>query len=369
MLSGSKKYYLEAARGIASIIVVFHHFALAFLPAVKVGVIGTPLNAIFNGEAAVIFFFTLSGFLLASSFIRNPDLTYLTASAGKRLPRLMLPAGLSILCGFALMSSGAMFNLEASYITQSRWLASMGNAHLHEGFEPGILDALEQTLTVFLFNYNYEYNSNLWTMRHELYGSFMVFLTVLIVLAPLDRLIQLGSILLYATLVRVSLPVLTPFVVGVAVAFLLSKWEVRRCDNGVTAIVLLLMSVFGFASTNADINVVGSALVILGLNVCKNAAEPLSGTVGKRLGELSFPLYLVHTLVILSASSFAFVALAPVSPSAALVLAALVTFCCSLVALLPFIFIDRWWVRSLNAVAKKLQARISVSMRWLKAAQ
>jgi peptidoglycan/LPS O-acetylase OafA/YrhL len=359
-MTTSKQYYLEASRGIASIIVVAHHFTLAFLPGFKPRLIGTPFNALFNGECAVIFFFTLSGFVLSFRFLRGPDLTYLAASVAKRLPRLMLPAGLSILCGFALISSGGMFFSEASKITQSQWLASMANAVPSEGFHPQLLDAVKQILTVFLFKNNYSYNSNLWTMRPEFVGSLLVFVAVLIVLVPVGRAVQLGAILLATAGLRSFLPTLTPFMVGVAIALLLSKWDVRRSDGWVTAMVLLAVAVFGFASTNYDINILTSAILIMGLSVCKCAAGPLSGAVGKRLGEISFPLYLVHTLVILSAASFTFTVFAPVAPGLALVVAAIVTAGCSVAALLPFVFIDRWWVSWLNSIVKGAQRRLGV---------
>ena len=53
--------YLETARGIASIIVVFHHFLLGFFPLLRApvtqGGLGmTPLYILVNGTGAVYFF-------------------------------------------------------------------------------------------------------------------------------------------------------------------------------------------------------------------------------------------------------------------------------------------------------------------------
>lgn len=65
----SKLTYLECARGVASVIVVFHHFTLAFLPKNTLpiwqhGIKYTPLYFFINGDGAVNFFFVLSGFVL-----------------------------------------------------------------------------------------------------------------------------------------------------------------------------------------------------------------------------------------------------------------------------------------------------------------
>jgi peptidoglycan/LPS O-acetylase OafA/YrhL len=57
-----KMEHLEAAQGLASIVVVFHHFFLAFLLREKAELENTPHYFWVNGEAAVNFFFVLSGF-------------------------------------------------------------------------------------------------------------------------------------------------------------------------------------------------------------------------------------------------------------------------------------------------------------------
>ena len=66
---------LEGLRGIASIIVVFDHFILAFLPQrhgyldetyTDITLVGSPVFVIINGTAAVTIFFALSGYVLAA---------------------------------------------------------------------------------------------------------------------------------------------------------------------------------------------------------------------------------------------------------------------------------------------------------------
>jgi peptidoglycan/LPS O-acetylase OafA/YrhL len=67
--------YLDSLRGIASMIVVFSHYILAYGIDMKIKPITfSPLHLFFDGFAAVSFFFVLSGFVLTLSLIKTFDL-------------------------------------------------------------------------------------------------------------------------------------------------------------------------------------------------------------------------------------------------------------------------------------------------------
>jgi peptidoglycan/LPS O-acetylase OafA/YrhL len=81
----NKIYALEAVRGLASILVFFHHFILGFLPqyhGVLAGtngsqaLIGSVFFAFINGTAAVVLFFVLSGFVLSYKFFLYNNMSY-----------------------------------------------------------------------------------------------------------------------------------------------------------------------------------------------------------------------------------------------------------------------------------------------------
>ena len=82
----------------------------------------------------------------------------------------------------------------------------------------------------------------------------------------------------------------------------------------------------------------------------------LGRSVGLFLGRLSFPLYLVHALVMLSVTSAAYVALAgygvPLWGILALCLA--LTLAASLLAALPFMWLEGVWVPALNRWTRAL---------------
>ncbi len=81
---------LDALRGLAAWSVVLYHFLLVLPPSMLYTVVGsTPLHLLTNGPEAVILFFLLSGFVLASLWSRNTS-GYVGYGV-KRVTRLCLP--------------------------------------------------------------------------------------------------------------------------------------------------------------------------------------------------------------------------------------------------------------------------------------
>ena len=81
-----KLRYLEGIRGLAAIIVVLHHYILAFYPAMSSAnetqihnetsyfeevMAQIPLNIFYNGGFAVCIFFILSGYVLSNNYHQN----------------------------------------------------------------------------------------------------------------------------------------------------------------------------------------------------------------------------------------------------------------------------------------------------------
>jgi peptidoglycan/LPS O-acetylase OafA/YrhL len=60
--------FLDSSRGIAALVVLIAHFQLSVLPGLaKEWIFKTPLGIIFDAEAAVLYFFVLSGYVLTKS--------------------------------------------------------------------------------------------------------------------------------------------------------------------------------------------------------------------------------------------------------------------------------------------------------------
>lgn len=358
---------LESARGLASIIVLLHHFCFAFVPTTKESIVdggfrNTPLYILINGQGAVVFFFLLSGFVLTHGLYARPSFDAWLAAVLKRLPRLIVPAMASIVIGLLILRySGAPY-LGASSISGSDWLRTFGNAHAPASLDPSLSDALRQSLLVFLVPDHFYYNSNLWTMMNEFYGSLIVLALVSVFM--IDRLGHRAPVCFAHVIAAVALAIyqsdLVPFVVGSWLAYIVatSKSEIRLSPGLLWP--ALIMAVVCFSTERWPFTLVGSSTVLLLLVVHDRPIPGLGGRVARLLGALSFPLYLVHTLVILSVSSETFEAMSKAGYASMTVLA--VTLCVtvfgSLLACVPLHALDTVCVRWVNLLVKGAIARM-----------
>lgn len=149
---------LEAYRGIAAFIVLIHHFFLGFSPYTtglleqlrnKDSFIGQPFFALFNGTAAVGFFFTLSGFVLCWSYFNHENPQKLLLAFIKRFPRLAATVTITTVGSYFLFRLNLYYFHEASKISLSPWLDAFANG-LTPGFEPSFIDSIVQGVTTFL---------------------------------------------------------------------------------------------------------------------------------------------------------------------------------------------------------------------------
>ena len=181
----NKLGFLDGVRGIAMMIVVLHHFGLAFFPAInylnpekihlgngtaELLIAKTPLNLFFNGGFAVSIFFVLSGFVLSYKFHQSGDRKLLTAYASKRYFRLFLPVAGSIIICYVLYLSGLFTHKSVGSITKSNeWLDGL----FSDIRGPG--DVLKNMFFDVFLNNDNRYNAVLWTMTIEFLGSLLLF--------------------------------------------------------------------------------------------------------------------------------------------------------------------------------------------------
>ena len=196
----SKLIELEALRGVAAMIVLFHHFLLVVAPRLHgrkfpddpIALVRTPLYALVNGSAAVAIFFVLSGFVLTCRAMEKRDWSHLLVGVAKRWPRLVpLVAAVNIL--------SAIFLVLGLYQDRTWFGAGV--------FEQGasvIGSALTEGMFWTFFEGSTNFNAALWTMHYELFGSFAAYATglVLIFQKSFRRAMAIGAIaiLLTATL-------------------------------------------------------------------------------------------------------------------------------------------------------------------------
>jgi peptidoglycan/LPS O-acetylase OafA/YrhL len=367
---------IEGLRGLAAIVVVAWHFVWAFVPSTlggvaglsgESGIVGTPLLFSINGPAAVVLFFLLSGFVVPLRFFHSGQSAMVLHTAAKRWLRL---AGLSVL---AVTSSYILFQLglyryhEAARLTGSAWLATFGSGDPNGTINPTLLGALREGLISAFVASSDIYDPVLWTMRHELLGSFLSLGMALLMCRARGalRVVVLTAIAAIACMVD---PWLMPFVAGTAAAFSMTRWELRL--GGVWAVICLLIGILlfgylepigiysgfavlqdsaGYRYDRIITHTISSLLLLSALMGNQAVARAISIRPLLVLARLSFPIYLFHFPLLCSLACALYVALqATTQDAVALMIVALVYLPGVLGIALIFAQIDEIWAARVN---------------------
>jgi peptidoglycan/LPS O-acetylase OafA/YrhL len=327
---GSKFRNLDGVRGLAALVVVFGHFANAFFPMITgaspsphshydTWFAGTPLFLPFAANFSVCIFFVLSGFVLSAGFFRNKSIDRLTSSAVRRYFRLMFPALASVLFAFAILAVGGFKNEAAVNFTGSHaWLASLWN------FPANFGDALYQGTYGAFFTGETTYNSSLWTMSIELFGSLFVFgflalfgahrrrwVVYLLLAAVAFKTYYLGFLLgvvlcdawhtFPAQCARIRARVTWPVL---AVGLFLGTWVLlpdrttifnKYSFGDLTPTELMVFT-----------HIIGAACVIFSVLTLSQLTRLFETRPLQFLGRISFSLYLIHVTIIASFTSYLF---------------------------------------------------------------
>jgi peptidoglycan/LPS O-acetylase OafA/YrhL len=378
---------LEAYRGIAAFIVLVHHFFLAFSPYTtglleqarnQDSLIGQPFFALFNGTGAVGFFFTLSGFVLCWSYFKHENSQKLLLAFLKRFPRLVAIVTITTIASYCLFKLNLYSFREASEHSLSPWLAAFAYG-LTPDFEPSFLRALIQGMTTF-FTGEANYNTNLWTMKAEFFGSMIVYMLACFISAILGY-----RHLIYAlTIISISAlfynDLIFPFVVGAFLSAHLAKNKFEISFLASIALIILGLYLLGYmipekaytwfsvipgpfkVHAQTLFHTIGSACIIFATMTNKKLFQGLNGKFLRGIGKISFPLYLVHTLVICSLSSYIFLKLANhgLSIQTNLILVFIVTTAFSIILAIPLSKFDDWWVKQVDSTARRFLSKTPV---------
>lgn len=368
---------LEAYRGIAAIIVLVHHFFLGFSPQTTGllssdrtadSLIGTYYFVFFNGTGAVHFFFSLSGFVLCWSYFQREDTDKLSLAFLKRYPRLVGIVTVTTIASFLLFWLNLYHFQAASELSKSKWLSQFGFAIDPAHFQPNFLKAALEGLTTF-FTGAASYNSNLWTMKHEFYGSLLVYMIALFVSRALNyRYLPYAFVLLLISASFYNL-LMAPFVVGLFLSLYVAKKAPAISLLPALALIVLGLYMMGYmvpeksyrwaallpglvqAHLALPMHTIGACLIILATMANGQIFRSLDGYIFRLLGRMSFPLYLVHLLVIGSISSYVYIRLNHAGLGAVTLLAITfaVTVLVSILASVPLLRLDEWWVQQINS--------------------
>ncbi|EGG31934.1 acyltransferase [Paenibacillus sp. HGF5] len=329
-----KIVYLDGLRGLAALIVVVSHFFQVFAPSVFEGreeiehfafegiAARTPFNLLFNGNFSVCLFFVLSGYVLSYRFFGTGDRFIVYSSAIRRYFRLALPALASVFLAYLIL----VLDLGAYDNIRGMTLSSMPDPFAADA---NLLVMLKESLLHTFFTYGSQYNPVLWTMTYELFGSFMIF--VFLIVCGRHRI----RYAVYAILICLFIDsYYLGFVLGMLLSDVKNNGRERPALIHRSWIQLLLLcagiylgsypyiapqgtvySVLQWGAPNFDFfvfyHVIGSFLILTVLLHSSRMQSIFSHRFFAYLGKISFSLYLVHFTVICSFGSYVFLQLSP----------------------------------------------------------
>ena len=269
-----------------------------------------------DGTAAVYIFFVISGFALSTQFLKEKKMSILTSLALRRYIRLAIPILASVLGAYLLMVFGLMFSVKAGALMKNEYLGGFYN------FIPSFLGAVYYALYGIFFHYcdvwPNSYNRVLWTMSWELFGSGLVF-GLLALFGNLKKryIIYLFSVILFTV---IGMPELVAFVLGIFLAEFYNHPafdEICTMYNvQCTIFGLILLSIGWIYSTlmgaydqyRIELPFIASGMV-LGVMISSRISALFETRISNFMGKISFPLYLIHLLVMSSLSSYLYIRL------------------------------------------------------------
>ncbi|MBW3508813.1 MULTISPECIES: acyltransferase [Janthinobacterium] len=292
---------IDGIRGWAAASVLFFHLINEMFGALFPQFRNPLTHIFFNGGLAVAIFFVLSGDALSISYYRTNSYRSLDSILIKRYFRLTVPILMSCALVYALMRSGLTFNIQAAAILhREAWLGAAIN------FNPSLIGMLRYSLISVYDAHTVaiSYNPYLWTMSVEMIGSFIV-IHYLYMSKRLSYPTQtLITAIVFLYLIR-SFNAL--FLIGVLFAQLRSNGFFDKQMVGTKFRLwrgVLVAAMIAILVVADDMNMLVAPVLVYCFYTSKSAIAFFSNKISVFLGDISFPLYLVHFAIISSLTSY-----------------------------------------------------------------
>ncbi|MGA0560844.1 acyltransferase family protein [Ancylobacter sp. VNQ12] len=325
--ASSRVTCLDGLRGFAACTVVAFHFFYAFTPGpfadrARTGfsLFDTPLAVLWNGNFAVAVFFVLSGFVLAASSPKN--LREAPLMIGLRYFRLGLPALASSILAWAWLTGFPEAASEAQAISGSRWFRWTYQPPI-----PPLSQAIWEGGVGVFVNGTTRFNNPLWTMQAEFFGSVLIYGSYALLKGRARPYAMAAGILAFGA---VGLFYLAAFCGGALIYELRHRLGERPVLGALVGLAgLVLGASFAGRAAGPDLasqliarlgtdgpRQAGAVLLVLAILMTPALRRLFESPPLQKLGELSFPIYLVHVPLIVAPASAVFAALSPMSPLA-----------------------------------------------------
>ena len=181
MVKQQRIYFLDGLRGWAALVVVFYHTFIGVLPPLDNAADYIRNWWPFAGRFSVCLFFLVSGFALSIVFMRDHDNQALVRMAAGRYFRLFIP--IFVICAFVSLSMNTGLFPEPNERPLSKATKF--------AFDPTLQHLLKFSFYDVFFDYSGKssYAGPLWTMSVELYGSFIIAITLFVLGKPRNHLV------------------------------------------------------------------------------------------------------------------------------------------------------------------------------------
>jgi len=308
----TRVHYLDAIRGLAALSVLWNHFYVAYGIEYFVPILRTPLHLPFDGYAAVSMFFVLSGYVLSARYFAPAALKELNIAAfyTKRCCRIMLP----FLAAFALsylVKVGFYQFIEGNDPELSRW----GQKHWSASkLDLPVWDYMKAAVMV-LPNTYFPLIPQAWTLNIEMGMSFALPFLVLIACRS-------SLWLIFFTVIMTNLLGAYIFVFHFTMGILLAKHRLFLVNifsrNKFFPLGILIIGFIFYTYRLAPeaialklshdpmrfINGIGASLLLIWIMTNSSAQRFLSSKPLLFLGKVSYSLYLIHLVVLLTFSQY-----------------------------------------------------------------
>lgn len=307
-MTSGRVAYIDGLRGWAALSVMLFHVFWETLGTRFPEVRHSTTSFFLNGPLAVFVFFILSGDALSHTFIQTRNIAHIQRAIAYRYFRLAIPVILSCAITYALLTANLSFSKEAAEILNNNkeWLGSF------TPFTPSLTALIKySTFTVFAAHTTENsYNPFLWTMSIELIGSLLVFAYLLIIRTSPTRITPTLWVIAFFLINRSFFCL---FFVGVLFAQLRATNQIQLTSvrNQQIISVALLSIAFIYQTSTGHVgggfngrNILGALFIVSAVHLNPSFQRGMSSKLSKWLGEISFPLYLVHFSSIISIVSF-----------------------------------------------------------------